>query len=104
MSDLWAEGKKVLESLLNPDLHLNLTTAEESDLGREVRDWYGRVVKYLQANGESDDANYFQHCNDGVDQIPDAFPSVLEKRNSLCRGIQQRIRNLRVIIDRTKRP
>jgi len=105
ISDLWAEGKKVLENLLNPDRDLNLVTTDASDsYGKEASDWYRKVVQYLHANGESDDANYFQHCDDGSDQIPDWFPSVLEKRNALCRGTQQTVRNLRVIIDRTKLP
>jgi hypothetical protein len=108
MSDLWAEGKRVLENLLNPDRDLNLVKAEAASdgYGREASDWYGKVVKYLKANGESDDANYFERCDDGADQIPDSFPSVLEKRNALCRGIRQRVRNLRVILDRevAKRP
>jgi hypothetical protein len=101
MSDLWSEGKRVLANLQNPDLDFDTVKAEASN-------WFGRVTDWLETGwGKAGDANYFRDCDDGADAIPDVFHYHFQKeRNRLCRGIQQRVRNLRVILDReiAKRP
>ena len=98
MSNLWAEGKGVLDNLFNADSDFDLVKSESSD-------WYQRVLSYLKKYGASDDANYFDHCDDGADEIPAYFnPRSQRERNWICHGVQQRVRNLRVIIDRTKPP
>jgi hypothetical protein len=95
MSNWWSEGKKVLTRIerIN-DYPIEVAKNEASK-------WFAGVVAFLKDEwGKPDDVNYFRDCDDGADAIHNIFTADLQERNELYRGIRQRIRNLRVILDR----
>ncbi len=94
MSAFWTQGKRLLDDGRNVNRDIHMLTAE-------ARQWFDAVTLWLKGEWATpSDAHYFVDCDDGWDSIPNYFPSALDERNSLCRNLQQRTRNLRVILDR----
>jgi hypothetical protein len=98
MSKLWVEGTSIVDSIQNADQDFDLVKAQASD-------WFTRVIDWLTLDwGKMRDADYFRQTRDGYDNIALPFPKILAERNALFRDIYQRVRNLRVILDREMFP
>lgn len=95
MSGLWSDGKGLLAKTQNFDF-------DSATIEAEAQAWLEKVIAWLKGDwNKPSDANYFVDCDDGSDNIQNPFPlKVLEQRNKTYRGLHQRVRNLRVILDR----
>jgi hypothetical protein len=94
LSNLWTKGKLVLTNLR--DSEVSFDTAKKS-----ADDWMHEVCVWMDANwGNPHDLNLFKRDDEGANQIPDHFPTILRERNMYCRGIEVRLRTLRTIIER----